>query len=286
MIDVDRILTVIRKATLLLRATPGRQGSIVSLDSAEDVLVVGDLHGHLHNFRAALTLADLPSHPTRHLVLQELIHDPRVDPDDGVDLSHRLVDLACALKCQYPGRVHIILGNHELSELTNRSIGKDGAQLNDLFKRGLDASYGERAETVRAAYMDLFTAMPLAIRTPNRVLICHTVPDARFLDSLDLDLLRSGRWSPESMARGGTVYALTWGRDCSPQTADQFAQLMDVDHFVTGHHPCDEGFLVLNHRHLALDATDPNPGACLFPTTQPLSLDQLRDGVRLLGERA
>ena len=121
-----------------MRATPGRSGGIIALDDAADVMVVGDLHGNLPAFKKVLAIAALDRHPGRHLVLQELIHGPLMYPDDGGDRSHQLLDVVAALKCQYPERVHLILGNHELSELTGRIIGKDGETLNAKFRQGID----------------------------------------------------------------------------------------------------------------------------------------------------
>ena len=118
--DPRKVLSTIRRATELFRKTPGRSGGIISLEDATDVMVVGDLHGNLHAFKKVLTSAALDRHPQRHLVLQELIHGPPLYPDDGGDRSHQLLDVVAALKCQYPERGHLILGNHELSELTGR----------------------------------------------------------------------------------------------------------------------------------------------------------------------
>jgi hypothetical protein len=281
--DPTKILATIRRAAELTRNAPGRTGSIIDLDDdAEDVLVVGDLHGHIHTFARALKLAALDRQPRRHVVFQELVHDPRIDPDSGIDQSHRLVDLVCALRCQYPGRVHLILGNHELSELTGRSIGKSGVQLNELFRAGVARSYGETAKAILDAYKELFAALPLAVRTANRVLVCHTLPNGTDLDRLDLDLVRTGAWTPESLHRGGTIYALTWGRDTSPETADRFAAMIDADLFVCGHQPCEAGFLQANHRQLILDGTDPYPTGCLFPARGSIDMATLVAGVRMI----
>ena len=61
------------------------------------------------------------------------------------------------------------------------------------------------------------------------------------------------------MKRRGTIYALTWGRDTTPETADRFAAMVDADFFVTGHQPCDEGFRQANHRQIIIDGTTPIP---------------------------
>ena len=282
--DPEKILATVRRATELFRATHGRSGGVITLDpgSASDVMVVGDLHGNLPAFKSVLDASAMGSNPSRHLVLQELIHGPRMYPDDGGDRSHQLVDLVCALKCQYPQRVHLILGNHELSELTGRAIGKNGVPLNALFRLGIDTAYGARGADVYAAYLDLFAALPLAVRTPNRVFLCHTLPDAVELDGLDLGVFGLDTWPPEAMKRHGTVYAVTWGRDTSPETADRFAAMVDADWFVTGHQPCDEGFRRANHRQVIIDGTDPLPAYCLFPAREPVSLEALLAGVRLM----
>ncbi len=278
--DPRKVLTTIRRATELFRATPGRVGGVVNLDDARDVMVVGDLHGNLAAFRRTLESAALDANPERHLVLQELIHGPQVYPGDKGDRSHQLVDLMAALKCQYPSRAHVILGNHELSEITDRIIGKDGEVLNVKFRQGITTAYGEASNDVFRAYKELFLALPLAIRTRNRVFVCHTIPDARDLDTIDLELLKADVWPAEAMKRRGTIYALTWGRDESPETVDRFAAMVDADLFVTGHQPCDDGFRQANHRQIIIDGTPPFPCYCLFPCDRPLTIQDLMTGVK------
>lgn len=280
--DPEKLLTTIRKATDLFRATPGRSGGLITLDTAEDVIVVGDLHGNIPAFRKVLDAAALPQHPRRHLVLQELIHGTRHYPDEQGDRSHQLVDLVAALKCQYPDRVHLILGNHELSELTGRVIGKNGMALNAVFRQGITTAYGARSDDIYNAYKTLFASLPLAVRTPNRVFLCHTIPDAIYLEDLDPAVFQLDDWPPEAMKRGGAVYALTWGRDTTPETLDRFAQMVDADWFITGHQPCDEGFRQPNHRQIIIDGTDPHPTYLLFPAREPVTIESLLEGARIL----
>lgn len=283
--DPEKILVAVRRAADLMRQTPGRIGSVVRA-FADEVMVVGDLHGNIRAFKWILTEADLDRHPGRHLVLQELVHEINKHNDDRPDLSHRLVDLVCALKCRYPERVHVILGNHELSELTGRVIGKDGRTLNERFREGIRLTYGDAADAVYDAYLKLFAALPLAVRTPNRVFLCHTLPDGDWLDGLDLSVLEADAWPPEALKRRGTVYAMTWGRDASDETAERFAAMVDADLFVTGHQPCDDGFRRANARQLIVDGTEPYPTYCRFPARKPIGLDDLVASVRVLGAPA
>ncbi|MFQ3652538.1 MAG: metallophosphoesterase, partial [Gemmataceae bacterium] len=115
---VEQRLITLRRGVLACMDTPGRTGRFVQLpDEAEDVLVGGDLHGHMDNLRRLVQQADLVRHPRRHLVLQELIHGP-FHYAQGGDKSHQLVEAALALMVQFPGRVHYLLGNHELAQRT------------------------------------------------------------------------------------------------------------------------------------------------------------------------
>lgn len=282
--DPEKVLALVRRATDLFRKTPGRSGGVVTIAPgvASDIMVVGDLHGNVPAFRHLLEVAALGKNPKRHLVLQELVHGTRMYPGEKGDRSHQLVDLVCALKCQYPDRVHLILGNHELSELTGRSIGKNGVALNALFRQGVDTAYGSHSQAIYDAYLELFAALPLVVRTPNRVLLCHTIPDSIELDDLDLSALELDTWPPEAMKRHGAIYVMTWGRDTDPETIDRFATMIDADWFITGHQPCDDGFRQANHRQIIIDGTDPYPAYCLFPADTPVTVESLLAGVRTM----
>lgn len=280
--DPRKILVTVERATDLFRKTPGRAGGLVKLDEASEVMVIGDLHGNIPAFIRFLNIAALATNPGRHLVLQELVHGTRFYPNDGGDKSHQLVDLVCALKCQFPDRVHQILGNHELSEVTHRPIAKGGVALNALFKEGLDTAYGDQSDLIYAAYLKLFAALPLACRTPNRVFLCHTIPDPRDVEIFEASVLDADTWSPAWMARGGPIYGITWGRNTDPENIDKFAQIVDADLFITGHQPCDDGFRQANHRQLIIDGTDPYPAYCLFPAKDPVTIESLLAGVRVL----
>ena len=129
---------------------------------------------------------------------------------------------------------------------------------------------------------DIIAALPLAIRTANRVFVCHTLPDGDDLDALDLSLFEADTWPAAAMQRRGTIYALTWGRDTDPETADRFAAMVDADWFITGHQPVDEGFRQANHRQIIIDGTDPYPAYCLFPTGSPMTIETLLKCVRII----
>lgn len=126
-----------------------------------------------------------------------------------------------------------------------------------------------------AAYLDLFAAAPLALRTANRVFVSHSLPSARRLASFDLALLERERQDEAELLVGGGVHALVWGRDTTPANVADFLGRVDADLLISGHIPCDDGFAVPNERQLILDShADP---ACygLFPADRPLTHTEL-----------
>jgi hypothetical protein len=271
--DPTRLLKTLAQAIAAFRTMPGRQGRVVVLTDASDVLVVGDLHGHLPNFQSALKLADLASHPRRRLVLQEVIHGPNRYPDGG-DKSHQLLDLVAALKCQYPEQVHFLPGNHELSQATGRSVAKDNTDFNQIFVAGIQSAYGEHADAVYAAYLELISSAPLVVRTLNRVFVSHSLPSALKLPRFRYDdLLRETE--PADLESTGSAYAISWGRDTRPEHVAAFLGLVDADLLVTGHIPCENGVWAPNDRQIVLDAMQSPGGYGLFPADRPLTHAEL-----------
>lgn len=272
--DPERLLHTIQRAAEAFRTTPGRHGRVVSLESASEVLVAGDLHGNLENFRQLLRAADLGRQPGRHLVLQEVIHGPFRYPQGG-DKSHQLLDLVAALKCQCPERVHFLLGNHELSQATQRRITKNDEDLNELFLEGVATAYGTLGMDVYAAYRELFAAAPLAVRTTNRVFLSHSFPPLGLLGSFELAALERDTPEEADVLPGGAVHALVWGRDYRAETVSAFLKKVDADLVITGHVPADRGFDVPNEYQVVLDSLGVPACYCLFPIDRPLTHSEL-----------
>lgn len=271
----DRMLTYLRQAMALVRATPGRKGHVVAPVDCTELLVAGDLHGHVGNFQALLKAADLAKHPSRHFVMQEAIHGNYRYPTGG-DKSHQLVDLFAALKCQFPRQVHYLPGNHELAQWTGRKVLKADADLNELFEEGIAVAYGKQAAPeLYRTYLELFQLLPLAIRTANRVIVCHSLAPARAMALFDPARLELDSYDDSDLQPGGTVHSLLWGRDTKPQTVDDFLCKIDADLLVSGHIASDTGFLVPNERQVIVDCAESPAGYVLFPTDRPLTHAEL-----------
>ncbi|MCU0706206.1 MAG: metallophosphoesterase [Fimbriiglobus sp.] len=274
----DRVLNILRRAVDHTRRTPGRHGHLIHLQGCTELLVGGDMHGHLSNFLTVMKAADLGNHPTRHLVLQELIHSEFFYPNGG-DKSHQLVDLYATLKCQFPDRVHFLPGNHEMAQMTGRQVAKGGRSQNALFVLGVQAAYGEAAAEICRAYHDLFRESPLAVRTANGVLCCHTIVPTKWLPAFDPMALTAEQYDEKEYAPGGSVYSILWGRDTSAEAAEAFLRKVESELVVTGHIATDAGFEVPNPRQLIVDCAGTPAAFVRFAADRPITHEELIAGV-------
>jgi Calcineurin-like phosphoesterase len=270
----ERLLPILRQAAIGFRATAGRKGHVVRLPQGAEVLVGGDMHGSVENFRLLLKVAAFPDNPARHLVVQEVVHGPFRYAGGG-DKSHQMLDLIAALKCQYPQRVHYLLGNHELAQWRNSRIGKGDVDQNQAFRAGVVEAYGDAADMVYSAYLELFAAANLAVVTANRVLLCHSLPNAKRLPTFDWLVLEKEDLASEDVALGGSVHSLVWGSETRQEHVEEFLKRVDADLLISGHIPCDQGYALPNTRQLILDAQGTPACYCLFPTDRPLTQQDL-----------
>ncbi|WP_347243272.1 metallophosphoesterase, partial [Thermogutta sp.] len=175
---IEQIINTCKKAAQANLETPSRQGNLIVLSSQDgtDVMITGDLHGHRRNFNLIRRIAALDKNPSRHLVIQEVCHGGLTYPDGGC-MSHTVLEDVAKLKTQYPDRVHFILGNHELAEMTDYPIQKNKQMLNFLFRLGIQHVYGPAADRVRQAYIEFIQTCPLGVVIPGGVVVTHSLPE-------------------------------------------------------------------------------------------------------------
>ena len=267
-VGADLAIALMDAATRANMSDSCRRGFLIELPALGEVMVTGDLHGHTANLRRITQLANLQRYRDRHLILQELVHE--LDSITEVCRSYRLLEMAARLKTTFPHQVHILLGNHEFSELLSLEIGKRGRELNSAFREGVEVAYGFRSEDVIQAYHRFWRSCPLAIHTENRVFISHSTPRMEKGEAFSLEYFR--KVTPaEVFQREGPIFSLLWGRDYRPEAAEAFAERMKADVLIVGHTACKEGLHVPNARHVILDCKDLDARYALLPLTTPLT---------------
>ncbi len=280
---IDQIIATFKAAAAANRATPSRKGNMIVLlqGQAEEVMVAGDIHGHRRNFNAIRRIAALDKHPGRHLVLQEVCHGGPVYPENGGCMSHTILEDVAKLKTQFPERVHFILGNHELAELTEYPIQKNKQLLNLLFRLGLQQAYGPAAGKVREAFSEFLVTCPLGVRVGESTLVCHSIPENTDTRRFDASVF-TRRVEPGEFSERGAIFRLVWGRDYRPENAEAFAELAGADVLINGHEPCPAGFATPNSRQVILDCSGEKAGYVILPVGPRLSQADVVSRIALL----
>lgn len=273
---IEGVIANFRRAAEANQQTPTRDGNVVALtpDVADDVMITADLHGHRRNFNSIRKIADLERHPRRHLILQEVCHGGPTYPGNGGCMSHGMLEDVAKLKATFPDRVHFLLSNHELAELTDYPILKNKKMLNLMFRLGLQEMYGAATEKVREAYNEFIRTCPLAVRLPGGVFVSHSLPERS--DSRNFDRTIFDRpLDAADLLEHGDVFDLVWGRDYRIENARAFAKLVAAQVLIHGHEPCPEGYHVPNEMQIIIDCCA-EPGCYLtVPMNEELSHAQL-----------
>jgi hypothetical protein len=274
---IEKIITTFGEATAANWRTAGREGStIVPLDAewGDEVMVTGDLHGNRRNLNLIRRIADLDKHPKRHLVLQEVCHGGPTYPANGGCMSHTMLEDVAKMKVQYGDRVHFLLGNHELSEITDYPIQKNKQMLNLMFRLGLQQMYGSAADKVREAFVPFILSCPLAVRLPAGIFICHSIPEKVDTYRFDKTIFTRQLEAGELYDRG-PVFDLVWGRDYRQENADAFARTVQAEVLINGHEPCPEGFSTPNTRQIILDCCGDKACYVILPVNQKASQEEI-----------
>jgi hypothetical protein len=274
--DAEATVAMCLQAAEANRSTPTRRGNVVELDAGagEDILIAADLHGNRLNFQRLCEAADLPNHPRRHLVMQEICHGGPSYPAGGGCMSHLLLEDAIRLKTEYPERFHFLLSNHELAELTDFPIAKGRKMLNLAFRCGVTELYGAAAEQVREAYQQFIRSCPLAIRIQQGLFVSHSLPENVDAQGFDVSVFERPL-EAEDLQQGGSVFRLLWGRDYRAANAVAFARLVGAEMLIHGHEPCPDGCSMPNPRQVILDCCGGPSCYLLLPIGKPYTREEV-----------
>jgi Calcineurin-like phosphoesterase len=278
--DVQSVCEVFERGATACRVAACRRGSIDRIEAPGTVICTGDLHDNPVHFEKLVQVAGMDgadaggeAKAVSHLVLHEIIHPDRLV--NGMDLSFRALAKVADLKARFPEHVHVLLGNHELAQLTNANIMKDGVKNVDAFKAGLQYAFGEEWTKVEAALHGFIRAMPLALscETPRgRMLCAHSLPPPAMMQRFDPGILSRELTDDDYEPRRGGAYLMTWGRGYDAELLEDLVERWGVNLFILGHEKVDEGArfippcaVVLNSDHargvyLPIDLSNPPRG--------------------------
>jgi hypothetical protein len=250
------IIELLKKAIQSNDSDKYRQGNLIHLPNQGDLVITGDLHGHRRNFERIVNFANLKNNPNRHVIFQEIIHGGPEDAFGGC-MSYKLLLDVVRYMLDFPDQVHIIMGNHDTAFINNAEVMKDGKEMNRAMCLAIEREFDCSSSDVIAAMKQFLFSQPLAVRCSNRIWVSHSLPADRNLAQFDKQIF-SRKLTTDDIKKPGSAYLLTWGRNMSQTLLDKMAELLDVDLFVLGHQPQEQGWsqagrnliiLASNHNH-------------------------------------
>jgi hypothetical protein len=126
-----------------------------------EFIIVGDLHGQVHNLRAILKDAKVEEKLRQDkavlLFLGDAVHNDKSGFAAEMDSSIEIMDIIIALINEFPANVVYLLGNHDSFA---PELSKLGIQQGVLYREALTAARGKRYV---AAMQDFFDALPLCV---------------------------------------------------------------------------------------------------------------------------
>ena len=271
------IIDLLNKGIEVVNADKYRRGNVIHLPSEGNLIITGDIHGHRRNFERIIAFADLNNNPDRHVLLQEIIHGGPEDSQGGC-LSYKLLFDAIRYKLTFPDRVHVIMGNHDTAFINSSEVMKDGREMNRAMCLALEKEFQQDGDDVILAIRQFLFSQPLAVRCENRIWISHSLPADYFVNKFNPKVLNK-KLKINDVVRPGSAYLLTWGRKHSQKLLDKMAGLFDVDIFILGHQPQEQGWTQAGD-NLIIIASNHNHG-CLIPTdlTKSYTIEKLIDSI-------
>lgn len=271
------IIDLLNKGIEILNTDKFRRGNVVHLPAEGNLIITGDIHGHLRNFERIVAFADLSNNPDRHIILQEIIHGGPEDSQGGC-LSYKLLFDVIRYKLNFPDQVHMIMGNHDTAFINNSEVMKDGKEMNRAMRQAIEREFKQASDDVALAIRQFLFSQPLAVRCNNRIWMSHSLPSDRSLDKFEPKILER-RLKINDVVRPGSAYLLTWGRKHSQATLDKLAGMFDVDLFILGHQPQEQGWNQAGD-NLIIIASNHNHGCLLsIDLAKSYNIEQLIDSI-------
>ena len=240
------------QAASTLRESPLRRGSAVRLPGRGRLLATGDLHDNPEHLEKIIRLARLEESPDHHVVLHEIVHGEMLV--NGMDLSHRTFARVAELVVTHPGQVHVLLGNHELAQMTGQRVTKGAGESVELFNDGLAFAFGDDWEAVAEAMNGFVRAMPLAAVSESGVLCAHSLPAPRTLERFDPGVLDRELDADDYRTGEGAAWLMVWGRGFGEGEIETLAKRWGVSLFCLGHEHLDNGIALRGSRVIILNS--------------------------------
>jgi hypothetical protein len=278
-----------------------RRGSIDYIEPPGKLVATGDLHDNPLHFERVLRAAGMGAAlghgevsdadkrfvPTdgrmAHVTLHEVIHSDRLIA--GMDFSYRVLTRVALMKAHAPEHVHVLLGNHELAQITGAGIIKDGVRSVDAFNAGVEHVFGSETDRVHEAIGTFVRSMPLALKIHTRrgdILASHSLPPAAMMNRFDPAVLSRALTEADYEPRRGSAHIMVWGRGYDEELLEDLVERWGVYMFILGHEKVPQGAMFVPPNAVVLNSDHAQGAYLVLDLSAPPRADEAMGLVRML----
>jgi len=251
----------------------GTRTKLLRLPDRGRLLVAADLHGNLRDFLALVAHFESLGSDGHLLLLGDLIHGPQLPLERWPeypslrgrpyhDQSPAILLGVSELMVRHPGRVFVLLGNHEHAHI--------GGPRTSRFARDEAAALEQRLGIENSSWLsDFIAGLPLWAVAPNGLLFSHAAPAAIVADLLALERIdyrhyqcpRSGVLDAYRSSSEGDIDAaallgqLLWSKSLPPLMARQVLDALGLSLCIYGHSVIPAGYQTIGVQQLIVSSS-------------------------------
>ncbi len=218
-----------------------RKGSLIELPQIGKAMIITDIHGNLDDYNRFMDIWNDFEDENNHLIITgDFIHSISLQNDKSIeivdDLKHRL---------KTGDNFHVLLGNHEWSVISNKTIYKAGANLSLNFELLLKERYKKRWKEQIEILSNFFKDLPLAVKTQNKVFISHSGPSKYIKNIYDVINIFNSDYRENK-----GLFDLLWNRygKYNRKDLETFLENVGSRVMIVGHTPVKGAKLVYNNQ--------------------------------------
>jgi predicted MPP superfamily phosphohydrolase len=217
------------------------KGKLVELPKKGNALIITDIHGNLTDFNKFMHIWDQFKNGDNHLILTgDFIHAMGRENDESIEILESVKQ-----KWETSENFHVLLGNHEWSTISRKSVYKAGINQTLNFDELLKEKFGESYSKELEEYVEFLKKLPIAVRTANKIFISHAGPPKN-IKSLD----EINHITDEGYNGNSKLFQILWNRpeDYNENDLKSFLKTVDCKMMIVGHTPVDGIKLVFKNQ--------------------------------------
>lgn len=223
------------------------KGSLIELPKKGKAMIITDIHGNIADFKKFMDIWDDFNNENNHLIITgDFIQNQELNNDRSIEILDNVI-----YRYENSPNFHLLLGNHEWSVITGKTVYKAGVNLSLNFERLLKQYFEDSWVKKMEIYKDFLKSLPIAVKTKNKVFISHAGPSKHISGIEDIVNIKNSNYMENN-----SLYDLLWSRygDYDKNDIKEFLNKVGCNAIIVGHTPVD-GTKLINKMQLIVSSS-------------------------------